>query len=85
MEMMTALLDLDTFADAGEWSVTYAPPPPPRKNRPVQIVPPVLPAGLFTLTDHTCCTARGFWDTGLNPTPPWRRVEAASVGRLPAS
>lgn len=28
------------------------------------------------------CAARGFWDTGLNPTPPDRRVEAASVGRL---
>jgi hypothetical protein len=27
-------------------------------------------------------TARGLWDTGLKPTPPWRRVEAASVGRL---
>jgi hypothetical protein len=30
------------------------------------------------------CTACGFWDTGLNPTPPGRGVEAASVGRLSA-
>src|SRR4051794_9600856 len=26
------------------------------------------------------CTARGFWDTELNPTPPWRPVESACDG-----
>ena len=26
------------------------------------------------------CTARGFWDTELNPTPPWRAVESACDG-----
>jgi hypothetical protein len=30
------------------------------------------------------CTARGFWDTELNPTPPRRRVEAAADGTAPA-
>jgi tryptophan-rich sensory protein len=34
---------------------------------------------------NEACTARGFWDTGLKPTPPRRRVEAASVERLTAS
>ena len=29
------------------------------------------------------CTACSFWDTGLNPTPPWRRVEVASDGAPP--
>jgi hypothetical protein len=29
------------------------------------------------------CTACSFWDTGLNPMPPWRRVEVASDGALP--
>ena len=29
------------------------------------------------------CTACSFWDTGLNPTPPWRRVEVASGGAPP--
>jgi hypothetical protein len=29
------------------------------------------------------CTARSLWDTGLNPTPPWRRVEVASDGAPP--
>ena len=31
----------------------------------------------------TKCTACSFWDTGLNPTPPWRRVEVASHGAPP--
>ena len=26
------------------------------------------------------CTALGFWDTGLKPTLPWRRIEAVPVG-----
>jgi hypothetical protein len=39
-------------------------------------------AGAIATSDK--CTARGFWDTRLNPTPPWRRVEAAFVGRLSA-
>jgi hypothetical protein len=31
--------------------------------------------------DASCdCTARGFWDTGLNPTPPLRWAEAVSDG-----
>ena len=29
------------------------------------------------------CTALGFWDTGLNPMLPLRRVEAGSGGRRP--
>ena len=29
------------------------------------------------------CTACSLWDTGLNPTPPWRRVEVASGGAPP--
>ena len=29
------------------------------------------------------CTACSFWDTGLNATPPWRRVEVASDGAPP--
>jgi TolB-like protein/class 3 adenylate cyclase len=29
------------------------------------------------------CTACSFWDTGLNPTPPWRRVGVASDGAPP--
>ena len=27
---------------------------------------------------HAVCTALGFWDTGLNPTPRWQRFEVAS-------
>jgi hypothetical protein len=34
------------------------------------------------ITDITC-TACSFWDTGLNPMPPWRRVEVASDGTPP--
>ena len=39
-------------------------------------------AGLRTIAlclQLGACTARGFWDTGLNPTPPCGRVEAVSV------
>jgi len=33
--------------------------------------------------DALICTARSFWDTGLNPTPRWRLVEAAVVEMRP--
>jgi hypothetical protein len=29
------------------------------------------------------CTAPGIWGTGLNPTRPWRRVEAVGGGSQP--
>jgi len=32
------------------------------------------------LRRHVLCAARGFWDTGLNPTPPLRWAEAVSDG-----
>jgi len=36
--------------------------------------------GIFLQDAGGQCTARGFWDTGLNPTPPLRRAEAVSDG-----
>jgi hypothetical protein len=33
-----------------------------------------LKSGYLQLAD--VCTVRSFWDTGLNPTPPWRRWAA---------
>jgi hypothetical protein len=37
-------------------------------------------AGTIAVQIEDRCTACSFWDTGLNPTPPWRRVEVASDG-----
>jgi hypothetical protein len=44
---------------------------------------PACPADAAPFSDNRPAgervTARGFWDTGLNPTPPYRRVEADSA------
>jgi hypothetical protein len=36
-----------------------------------------------TVLDTENCTARSIWDTGLNPTPPWRFAEAVRVDSQP--
>jgi hypothetical protein len=54
-------------------------------RNPARIDPLVqLPNRLFGRRERAePCTARSFWDTGLNPTPRWRLVEAAVVEMRP--
>ena len=54
------------------------------KNRkllgPLEAVNGVIMLGMTSAA--LSCTARGFWDTGLNPMPPRQPIEAASDGTL---
>ena len=43
-----------------------------------------LADGKRTLAGLQDCTARSFWDIGLNPTPPRRSAEAAAVETVSA-